>query len=65
MDEVCEHKCEWHPPVETHGLQYRQVWVNREVDAMQAMRVQLDELDEAERRRTLAWLTDYFAEVVS
>lgn len=60
--ETCDHKCMWHPPVEDSHRIWREVWQNREIDAMQAIRTQLDEMDDGEVRRTLAWLQDYFTE---
>lgn len=60
--EICEHQCQWHPPVDDPYRVWREVWRNREVDAMQAIRVQLDEMDDGEVRRTLLWLNDYFTE---
>lgn len=62
--DLCDHQCAYHPPVEDTGRIWREVWQNREVDAMQSIRTQLDEMDEGEVRRTLTWLNDYFTETV-
>jgi hypothetical protein len=62
--QICDHSCAWHEPVDDPHRVWVEIWRNREVDAMTQIRSQLDDMDDGEVRRTLAWLNDYFTETI-